>query len=416
MRGMNHSKRLLHSTILLTLLFTAVSCGTESDGEADLNEPPTYTFERDGQSSVSFTGQTTRIQMGDELFLAMSDFENTTEELLLQMYRNATADGGDADPWSENDLNESDKSIKSKVAASADYFSTNATESLIIKNRFEEWLSGQVDEVFPHRNIPAQPGVAGQIADGSSTRYINGEGLEYDQLVNKSLVGALMADQMLNNYLSEAVLDAGTNREANDAGEVEEGTSYTTMEHKWDEAYGYIYGTSQNPADPNQTIGDDDRFLNKYTGQVSSDDNFSTLATDIFNAFKKGRAAIVAGEYEIRDQQADIIREAVSTVIGVRAVYYLQSGKSQLEGDSPQYGAAFHDLSEGYGFIYSLQFTREPGTGQPYLSHSEVNDILSRLLGDGENGLWDVTSETLDDLSQEIADRFDFTIEDVYGN
>lgn len=413
---MNHSKRLLHSTILLTLLFTAVSCGTESNGEPDLNEPPTYTFERDGQSSVSFTGQTTRIQMGDEFFLAMSDFENTTEELLLQMYRNATADGGDADPWLEDDLNESDKSIKSKVAASADYFSTNATESATIKNQFEEWMSAQVDEVFPNRNIPAQPGVAGQIADGSSTRYVNGEGLEYDQLVNKSLIGALMADQMLNNYLSEAVLDAGTNRETNNAGDVEEGTSYTTMEHKWDEAYGYIYGTSQNPANPNQTIGEDDRFLNKYTGQVSEDDDFSTLSTDIFDAFKKGRAAIVAGEYEIRDQQAAIIREAISTVIAVRAVYYLQSGKSQLEGDSPQYGPAFHDLSEGYGFIYSLQFTREPGIKQPYLSHSEVNDLLSRLLGDGENGLWDVTPETLDDLSQEIADRFDFTIEEVYGD
>ncbi|MEX0890415.1 MAG: DUF4856 domain-containing protein, partial [Balneolaceae bacterium] len=82
---MNHSKRLLYSVLPLILLFTAVSCGTESNGEADLNEPPTYTFERGGQSSVSFTGQTTRIQMGDELFLAISDFDNNTEELLLQM-------------------------------------------------------------------------------------------------------------------------------------------------------------------------------------------------------------------------------------------------------------------------------------------------------------------------------------------
>ncbi|MEX2585874.1 MAG: DUF4856 domain-containing protein [Balneolaceae bacterium] len=413
---MNHSKRLLYSVLPLILLFTAVSCGTESNGEADLNEPPTYTFERGGQSSVSFTGQTTRIQMGDELFLAMSDFENTTEELLLQMYRNATADGGDADPWSDDDLNESGKSIKSKVAASADYFSSNATESATIKNQFEEWLSAQVDEVFPNRDVPAQPGVAGQIADGSSTRYVSGEGLEYNQLVNKSLIGALMADQMLNNYLSEAVLDTGTNREANDDGEVEEGSSYTTMEHKWDEAYGYIYGTSQNPANPNQTIGEDDRFLNKYTGQVSEDEDFSSLTTDIFNAFKKGRAAIVAGEYEIRGQQADIIREAISTVIGVRAVFYLQAGKSQLEGESPQYGSAFHSVSEGYGFVYSLQFTREPGTGQPYLSHDEVNDLLSRLLGDGENGLWDVTPETLEELSQEIADRFDFTVEEAASN
>lgn len=400
-------------SLLLLASLLAVSCGTESGGDAELNEPPTYSFERNGESTVSFSGQTTRIQMGDELFLAMLDFDNSTEELLLQMYRNQTADGGDADPWSEADLNASDKSIKSKVAASSDYFASDATLSAELKNDFETWISAQIDEVFPNRNVLAQPGIAGQIAQGSTTRYVSGEGLEYDQLVNKSLIGALMADQMLNNYLSTSVLDAGTNRTNNDDAVTEEGSTYTTMEHKWDEAYGYIYGTSQNPADPNATIGDDDRFLNKYVGSVSGDDDFASIDEDIFNAFKKGRAAIVAGEYEIRDQQAGIIREAISTAIAVRAVYYLQAGKSQLAEESPQYGAAFHSISEGYGFIYSLQFTREPGTDQPYVSHSEVTDILDRLLGDGENGLWDVTGETLDELTAEIADRFDFTIEEA---
>ncbi|MEX1212116.1 MAG: DUF4856 domain-containing protein [Balneolaceae bacterium] len=403
-------------TLILIAGLFAVSCGTESDGEPVLNEPPTYSFERNGESSVSFSGQTTRIQMGDELFVSMLDFDNSTEELLLQMYRNQTADGNDADPWSDADLNASDKSIKSKVAASSDYFASNATLSAELKNDFETWISAQINEVFPNRNVLAQPGIAGQIAQGSSTRYVSGEGLEYDQLVNKSLIGALMADQMLNNYLSPSVLDAGTNRDNNDDGVTESGTTYTTMEHKWDEAYGYIYGTAQNPANPNATIGDDDRFLNKYVGQVSEDEDFSHLATDIFDAFKKGRAAIVAGEYEIRDQQAEIIREAISKAIAVRGVYYLQAGKRQLSEETPQYGAAFHSLSEGYGFIYSLQFTREPGTNEPYLSNSEVTDLLDRLLGDGENGLWDVTGETLDELSAEIADHFEFTVEEAAAN
>ncbi|MGM0505822.1 MAG: DUF4856 domain-containing protein [Bacteroidota bacterium] len=410
---MDSTNALFKLSLILIAGYLTVSCGTESDGEPNLNEPPTYSFERNDESSVSFSGQTTRIQMGDELFLAMLDFDNSTEELLLQMYRNQNADGSDANPWSDSDLNESDKSIKSKVAASSDYFASNTTLGAELKNDFETWISAQINEVFPNRDVLAQPGIAGQIAQGSTTRYINGEGLEYDQLVNKSLIGALMADQMLNNYLSTSVLDAGSNRTNNDDAVTEEGSNYTTMEHKWDEAYGYIYGTSQNPADPNATIGDDDRFLNKYVGSVAGDEDFETIADDIFNAFKKGRAAIVAGEYEIRDQQADIIREEISTAIGVRAVYYLQAGKRQLAEETPQYGAAFHSLSEGYGFIYSLQFTRQPGTEQPYLSHNEVTDILDRLLGDGENGLWDVTGETLDELSTEIADRFDFTIEEA---
>jgi len=406
------SKRLLLLPLLTFSLF--VSCDINSSNDDDIEVPATYEFERNGESTVAFSGQTTRIKMGDELFSAMLDFDNSTEELLLQMYRNQDENGNDVDPYSDDELNESTKSIKSKAAASRDYFANNATLSAEIKNEFETWISGQVDEVFPNRNQLAEPGVPGQIADGSGERYINALGLEYDQMVAKSLNGALMADQMLNNYLSPAVLDEGSNREENDNGETAEGSNYTTMEHKWDEAYGYIFGTSENPANPISTIGNDDIFLNKYTGQVSGDDDFASIADDIFEAFKLGRAAIVAGDYELRDEQAGIIQEAISTVIGVRAVYYLQAGKRQIEDE--EIGSAFHSLSEGYGFIYSLQFTRIPGTDQPYLSNSEVEDIITDLLDDGENGLWDLETSTLDDLSEQIADKFDFTVEEAASN
>ncbi|MDZ7757169.1 DUF4856 domain-containing protein [Rhodohalobacter sp.] len=398
---------------LLTLSFF-VSCDINSSDDTDIEVPPTYEFERNGESTVAFSGQTTRIKMADELFSAMLDFENTTEELLLQMYRNQDENGNEVDPYSEEELNTSTKSVKSKVAASRDYFTGNATLSAEIKNDFETWLIAQVEEVFPNRNLLATPGVPGQIADGSKERYINGQGLEYNQMVAKSLNGALMADQMLNNYLSPAVLDEASNREENDNGETEEGSNYTTMEHKWDEAYGYIFGTSANPANPIATIGSDDIFLNKYSGQVSEDDDFSSLAEDMFEAFKLGRAAIVAGDYEVRDEQAAIIQESISKVIGVRAVYYLQAGKRQIEDE--QLGSAFHSLSEGYGFIYSLQFTRIPGTEQPYLSSSEVEAMLTDLLDDGQNGLWDVETSTLDDLSEQIADKFDFTLEEAASN
>ncbi|MEX0662982.1 MAG: DUF4856 domain-containing protein [Balneolaceae bacterium] len=407
---MNTSKILLLS-LLATLL---ISCDISDSNTDEIDVPANYEFSRNSESTVSFSGQTTRIKMADELFGAMLDFDNTTEELLLNMYRNQDENGGDVEPFSDSELNSSDKSIKSKVAASRDYFASNASLSSEIKNDFEDWLIGQVNEVFPNRNQIAAPGVPGQIADGSGERYINGDGLEYNQMVAKSLNGGLMADQMLNNYLSPAVLDEGSNLEQNDNGETAESSNYTTMEHKWDEAYGYIYGTSADPANPNATLGDDDIFLNKYTAQVSEDDDFATLDDDIYEAFKLGRAAIVAGDYEVRDEQAGIIQEAVSTVIAVRAVYYLQAGKSQIEDD--ELGSAFHSLSEGYGFIYSLQFTRVPGTDQPYLTHEEVEGMLTDLMDDGEFGLWDVETSTLDELAEQIADKFDFTVEQAASN
>lgn len=402
-------KNILLLAVLAALTF--VSCVNDSNDDPSIDEPATYEFTRNGESTVSFTGQTTRLQMGEELFDAMSDFDNTTEELLLQMYRNQTENGGDADPYASAELNEATKNIKSKVAASKDYFSSNSTVSAEIKNQFETWLSAQINEVFPNQNTLAEPGVAGQIADGSSTRYVSAEGLEYNQLVNKSLIGALMADQMLNNYLSVSVLDEGTNREDNTNGVLAEGSSYTNMEHKWDEAYGYLFGTATNKANPIPTIGDDDIFLNKYLGRVEGDDDFAGIAETVFNAFKLGRAAIVAGDYDVRDEQAQIIREEISKVIGIRAVHYLQSGKQPIDQETPDYGAAFHDLSEGYGFVFSLQFTRIPNSDTPYFTKSEVDEFLNQLMGDGPNGLWDVTPETLDAISSDIAEAFDFTVE-----
>lgn len=405
---MKFSKLLLPAVLAITLFSCDV---TDSDSDTDIETPETYEFTRDGESTVSFTGQTTRINMASEFVSTMTDFDNATEELLLQMYRNQTADGGDANPFSNSSLNESSKSVKSKVAASADYFASNATVSFELKNQFEAWVEAQISEVFPNENELAEEGAPGQIADGSSTRYVNAKGFEYNQLAGKSLIGALMTDQILNNYLSTSVLDAGTNREDNDEGVTEEGSSYTTMEHKWDEAYGYLYGTATDPANPTPTVGQDDDFLNKYLGRVEADDDFAGIAQDIFDAFALGRAAIVEGDYDLRDEQADIIREHISKIIGIRAVYYLQSGKNALDQSTPDYGAAFHDLSEGYGFIFSLQFTRVPGTTQPYVTKSEVDGYIAQLT-EG-NGLWDVTPETLDEISESIADKFDFTVEEA---
>jgi len=397
-------------TYLLFVLIGILSLSSCKDDDKDMKAevvvPATYSFERDGASTVSFEGQTTRIQMGKELIDAMIDF-NVSEEILLEMYSNETANGGgDANPFSDAALNESTKSIRSKVAASADLFSSNTVDAASIKQDFATWISAQVTEVFPNENELAAAGQAGQIADGTSTRYVNAKGLEYNQAVNKGLIGGLMTDQALNNYLGTAVLDAGENRADNDAGTLADGKTYTNMEHKWDEAYGYLYGTSVDAANPNATIGNDDSFLNKYIGRVEGDSDFAGIADEIYDAFKLGRAAIVARNYTVRDEQAAIIREKISTVIAVRAVYYLQQGKNALANGNT--GGAFHDLSEGFGFVYSLQFTRQNNSGAAYFTKAEVDGFISQLTNG--NGFWDLDAATLDSISEAIADKFSFTV------
>ncbi len=396
-------RKLLFSAMIGGL--TLVSCtsdDTPTPGGNEIEIPANYTFERDNSSTVSYDGQTTRLQMTSELLSNFTDFDNASEELLLNMFTNEN------DPFSNASLNESSKSVKSKVAASKLYFSTNNVESAEIKADFDNWITVQMNEVAFSKDKLAEAGQAGQIADGDAVRYVDSKGLEMNQAFAKSLIGGLVVDQMLNNYLSSAVLDEGDNRTNNDQKIVEEGKVYTTMEHKWDEAYGYLYGDPSIPSeDPNSALGDnEDNLLFKYMGRVEGDEDFAGIAEETFEAFKTGRAAIVAGDYQTRDEQVAIIRENISEIIGIRAIYYMQAGKNALAAND--FGGAFHDLSEGFGFIYSLRFTNKPGTNMPYLSKEKVDMFTEQLL-DG-NGFWDVTPETLDSISEEIAAEFDFSV------
>jgi hypothetical protein len=406
MRKALYTFALLSSTLALT-----TSCTDENDSPAQnptgVEAPATYTFERNGASSVSYSGQTTRLAMGDELSAALLNFTQT-ENQLLEMFANTDANGNNVDPFTNPALNASTKSIRSKVAASYLLFNSNAALSAQLKADLETNIRQQVAEIFTARNSAASAGVAGQIADGSAVRYVNAQGFEYNQFLIKSLIGALCADQMLNNYLSPAILDEASNREDNTNGLTASGANYTVMEHKWDEAYGYLFGGASDGANPLTSLGSADEFLNKYLGRVANDPDFANIEVDLFNAFKLGRAAIVASNYALRDEQAARIQEMISEIIGIRAVYYLQAGKNALAAN--QNGTALHDLSEGYGFIFSLQFTHNPGTGQPYFSNAEVNQMLIDLTSEGPNGFWDLSPERLDGLSQNIANRFSFTI------
>ena len=396
----------LKLSLIAILAVVFVSCGDDDMTQTEVVAPAEYNFERDGITTVSYSGQTTRILMAGELINAMSDFENQSVESLNEMYSNMDAAGNDVSPFELEELNISTKSIRSKVAASKDLFNTNAVEGSAIKAQLAEWMESQVNEVAANENQIAEPGIAGQIADGTKTRYINANGLEYNQAVAKSLIGGLMLDQIVNNYLSPVVLDDGDNRVENDNELTEEAQSYTTMEHKWDEAFGYLFGTA-DATDYLGTIGSGDSFLNKYLGRVNGDNDFSTIGQDIYDAFKLGRAAIVAKDYDLRDQQANILKGLLSEVIGVRAIYYLQQSKLQLDTNK---GGAFHGLSEGYGFIYSLRFARAANSTDALFSREEVDGFISNLMGDGDNGFWDVTPSTLDQISTDIAAKFDFTV------
>jgi len=387
-------KKVILSLALATVL---VSCTNNDNETTETTAPATYQFSRNGSSTVDFNDQTTRIEMGDELAAALKD-PSKTEEDLDGMFNNT------GNKFSDQELNASSKSVRSKTAASTDFFAANTVVSAEIKADFDSWIAAQVNEVYPSWNVDAAIGVAGKIqeAGGGPLRYVNAKGLEYDQIVVKGLIGALMVDQILNNYLSPAVLDAATNRADNDSKNLVENKNYTDMEHKWDEAFGYVYGKEADITAPQLNV---DQYLNKYVNRVKGDPDFSEIPDEIYDAFKLGRAAIVNNDYDTRDQQANILKVKISEIIAIRVVYYLQQAKATLANDK---ASAFHDLSEGIGFIYSLQFTRKPNSNEPYFTKSEVSTFMNTLLSG--NGFWDLTTDTLDQMSETVAAKFNFTV------
>ena len=394
-------RKVILSLAMITVLLSCDNNDNENVIETPVTTAPsTYSFVRNGTSSVSFSGQTTRIRMGDELAAALKNSSTETVASLNGKFAHIEGESN----FSEAALNVSSKSVRSKVAASIDFFSANSTDAGAIKADFDSWIVGQVENVFPYWDQDASEGIAGKLqeAGGGPVRWVNAKGLEYDQAIVKGLIGGLMTDQILNNYLSTAVLDAASSTADNDKDVLVSGKNYTNMEHKWDEAFGYMYGNESDATSPVLNV---DSFLNKYLSRVAGDPDFEDIADEIYDAFKLGRAAIVAKDYSVRDIQANVLKEKISEIVAIRAIYYLQVAKASLANDK---GTAFHDLSEGFGFIYSLQFTRQPNSSEPYLTKVEVDVLINKLMvGDG---FWDVSVDTLNEISNTIAGKFNFTV------
>ena len=388
--------------LAISLTFASCSDDTASITTPTYEIPASYNFMRSGSSSVQYDGQTSRLQMlnemGGKFTTAATDGTLLDASELSNMYSNTNS------AFSTAELNNSGKNIKNKTAASSDYFSLflgggSTVEKTAVQAMFEnQFLIG----AEASQGNAASAGVAGSYLDGSKMRLFAANGLEPQQILLKGMMGAMMMDQISNHYLSTLKLDGGSNVIENTNKVLSTDGNFTTMEHYWDEAYGYVYGADE-------TATNSRKFWSSYIEQVTADADFNTTSNDINLAFRKGRAAIVANDYTSRNQQISVIQNKLALVAAVRAVYYLQEGKGKLVEDN---GAkAFHALSEGYGFIMSLRYTRQPGTDNPYFSKDEVNTMLATLVS-GENGLWDIDtlSPKLDAISIQIATKFGFTV------
>lgn len=349
------------------LVFLFISC-SKSDSKKDpepttdkIEVPQTFVFNREGKSSVSFTGQTQRLDMLSAIktYLQTGDAGKLlVETTLLNMYKNENK------PFSSDDLNNSGKSIASKVFAP----DTDA-------KFYENWFKSAVKaSAAGSKNEQATKGKAGLIvrADASKKVLVDENGKEFTQIIEKGLMGSLILNQIFNVYLTDERIG---DQVEND--KVEEGKNYTKMEHHWDEAFGY-FGV---PIDfPTMTTK---RFWGNYS---NGRDALLKTNSIIMTAYLKGRTAIVNKDYTERNTQRDVLYATLELLAAATAVHYINDTKKAFS--QGQQGEVFHVLSEAYAFVRALQFSPKKK-----ITQAQINTILKTNFGEN---FWNTTAAGLD--------------------
>lgn len=304
------------------MALSLASCKKESELEPTIfpaTVPDTYDFE-----NVSFSGQTDRLNQLGELI----DYVETANEagvtldaqVMKDMFENTGENGGGHFSFS------SSKQLKNKCfeldqTTMEGYFETVA----LISASTETGANGTAGRILS--------------SDQSSSRLYDANGWEYEEFIEKSLMGAVFYYQALNTYLSDEGMDA-------DNSEVTEGEG-TEMQHHYDEAYGYLGVTTEFPVNM-----DDVKYWGKYA--VSREDAIGS-ATKLSDAFRLGRTAIVLERYDERDEAIATIVHEWEQLCAAQAIHYLNEALSNMADDYQRN----HVLSEAYAFANNLFYNPE---------------------------------------------------------
>ncbi len=374
-------KTVFLGSVMVFLSFLS-SCG-EDEGNVTplLDVPSTYEFLRDGSSSVSYSGQTTRLDMLSEMKTVLLNGDagsSVSETTLLNMFANENS------PFQNSDLNSATKDLESKTFISdIDFF----------KSLFADL--GETSARIEANATSASQGVAGLLdRDGNGkTILVNEKGWEYTQFIEKGLMGAVFYNQIYNVYMTDERVG---NDVSNDV--VEEGKNYTAMEHYWDEAFGYFGVPIDFPTGDPILESEEDRFWAKYTIDLDDEALLPGINSTLMDAYIAGRTAIVNKQYDIKDQQREIIYKWHEIVPAATAIHYINSAIDDFNNnDLPN---AFHHLSEAYMFLKALQYSPNK-----MITQSEIDTILNSNLG-ADGDFWTATIEGLTTAKNTIASNY----------
>ncbi|MTI32199.1 DUF4856 domain-containing protein [Xanthovirga aplysinae] len=364
-----NKKSILSIVIASTALLTACDDKTENPiptpEDERIEKPNEYAFEsrfEEGVSSVDYGGQVVRQLLVQDISILIDKAAETPSATLKEDIQKLF------DHLDEANL----KTITPSIHG-ADFLEVQYNQIATGKN-IKDKISGQKVIGFPGDKTAEilifewVDKIQQNISEGKAGKaiYIDEDTkVDYKQLIGKVLTGALIYSQGADNYLSKA--------QNEDNSKAAEGKNYSTMEHVWDEAFGYFgavrdYYAFSDEDHANKTVYKDTNgdgkidFHSEYNFALSRNagkrdkDHSTDFTTEIFDAFLEGRTAIVNKEANgVINEAARKAAQGWEKVIVATAIHYINEVLIDMENEPGSENHSKH-WSELKGFLIALQY------------------------------------------------------------
>ncbi len=334
--------------------------------EAPYIIPTTYSFtDASGNNTVNYSGQTERLNQLREMVVLMKSATSAVvyPEDLKAMFSNEGGNGNGNFSFT------STKQLKDKCFA-------------VDQALFETWMD-KLALASVSFGSQAADGQAGILTTGTSTYLFDENGKEYLQLIEKGLMGAVFMNQALNIYFSTSKMDVDNTTPV----DIANGLYYTSMEHHFDEAFGYFGVGIDFPT----TIPND--FWGKYCNNQNATLNSNA---DMMSNFRKGRSAISNNYLTDRDKAIKAISKEWEEISAFQAKKYLQDAISFFGNDDAKY---LHALSEAYALSWNLRYAPEATRRLTPTSHTSLLNIY-------KSNFWEMTVADLNAIIAELDEKY----------
>jgi hypothetical protein len=338
--------KLVKGISVLSAAILLAACGGDDNNDNSLSVPTTYTFESKliaGDSSVSHSGQASRHILISELksLIGSDDFQDVggdkqvALDKLNAIYAKGTKDvtgnlittnvytgGATATPVSislktanatlkQTDFTDvsGDKNLQGKMAGKDNLLTNAEFVGWSVTTTGDDSVKGEGVNAAPELLIQQWFDQLAELAvdNDPTSKYETTDGLNLQQLVQKFVLGAVTFSQASEDYLKA---DKGLLKQ--NSAEDKEGKPYTSLEHQWDEGFGYfgaahdynLYTDAENKAQQDNDTNNDgviDLYSEYSFGNsvnAAKRDKGATVATDFsknaMDAFLTGRALIQA--------------------------------------------------------------------------------------------------------------------------